>query len=269
MYAWVFIVMLAGGILGGLVGHFRLTAKEHRRWSEGKSMLAGIAAALIVPVFLNAISSDLLTKVLASPRMDGPAVAGLFQLLAFCVLAAISANAFIDAMSQKMIQQIAEDAAATAKSAADEAAKAKATAEEAKVLGKDRIEPGDDEPLVISAADLSSAAVEVVEIDSLMDSVRNAPFVRALKGEPPARSRASKRAERSDEDAVLKALSEGEFVMRSVEGVAGSTGLDPKRAVAALASLQEKGIVADGTSLTGAQRWYVRPGRGVKVPGAE
>lgn len=130
LHVWVLIgIMLAGGLLGGGVNYLLAKADEPADAPSKadllRSVLAGIAAALLVPLFLNMLSSDLLTQ-----EKWEPLSALIF--LGFCLVAAISSKAFITTISDRLISEVKQarqDAAEANQNAADAQEKANAAVE--------------------------------------------------------------------------------------------------------------------------------------------
>ncbi|HTX98726.1 MAG TPA: YEATS-associated helix-containing protein, partial [Bacteroidota bacterium] len=83
---------------------------------EGHSLLRsvciGIAAALLVPLFLNMISSTLLVQTEVDEEK-------LFVFAGFCLIAAISSSAFIRRLSRKVLQDVQDLQKSIAKTQAD------------------------------------------------------------------------------------------------------------------------------------------------------
>jgi DNA-binding MarR family transcriptional regulator/fluoride ion exporter CrcB/FEX len=97
MYAIVLLlIMLAAGVIGGIASYY-LSESEDR--SKTKSITLGIVAALIVPVFLNMISSNILIE--AQKEIDK-----LFIFAGFCVLASVFSRNFLENIYNKVIQQV-------------------------------------------------------------------------------------------------------------------------------------------------------------------
>ncbi|HET8888761.1 MAG TPA: YEATS-associated helix-containing protein [Candidatus Angelobacter sp.] len=106
-------IMVFSGLLGGLVNYFLSQKEDPEGRNFGKSAALGIAAALLVPLFLNMISSDLLDAIRKGiPGADGkPAVADLSKILVFlgfCLVAAISSTAFIKTLSDRILKEAKE-----------------------------------------------------------------------------------------------------------------------------------------------------------------
>ena len=87
-----------------------------------RSVVTGIVAAFIVPLFLRLSAGgtdDLITNVLAdcsaanqganaAPQRCGDRAADFFVVAAFCIVAAVSARAFIQSVSERILQQAKE-----------------------------------------------------------------------------------------------------------------------------------------------------------------
>lgn len=98
-------LMVAAGILGGFV-NFVLVRGQESNWLDLLwSVILGLGAALLIPLFLNTISSSLLTGIL-----DGTAkISDPFVFFGFCLLGAIASKAMIQTLSQKVLR-VAEEA---------------------------------------------------------------------------------------------------------------------------------------------------------------
>ncbi len=92
----IIIIMLIAGIVGGIAAYYLNDADDK---SKRRSMTLGIVAAMIVPVFLNMISSHLLLD--AQKEVDK-----LFVFLGFCVLAAVFSRNFLENIYNKVLQQV-------------------------------------------------------------------------------------------------------------------------------------------------------------------
>lgn len=92
----ILAVIIFSGLVGGLASYY-LTESDNK--SKLKSIVLGVAAAFIVPVLLNMISSDLLEK--SQHRFDS-----LFSFIGFCVLAAVFSRNFLENIYNKVLQQV-------------------------------------------------------------------------------------------------------------------------------------------------------------------
>lgn len=102
----VISVIFAAGLLGGAVNYF-MVQKDDPDKSYRRSATLGVAAALLVPLFLNMISSTLLDSI----RNGSTGVVDLSKILVFtgfCLVAAISSTAFIRTLSDRVLQEARE-----------------------------------------------------------------------------------------------------------------------------------------------------------------
>lgn len=93
------------GFLGGSINYLSKSKPDDHnidRREFRKSVITGIGASFLVPLFLNMISSDLISESINDPYK-------LLVIAGFCLIASISAKPFIDSMSDKIIKQIQED----------------------------------------------------------------------------------------------------------------------------------------------------------------
>ena len=194
----------AGTGAGGLIEDPRLL------W---RSMVTGVVAAFIVPLFLRLSAGgteDLVSSVLRSDcggenaKSCANRAADFFVIAAFCLVAAVSARAFIQTVSQRILQQAKE---ATRRA---EAAEAKVETAEQKVADM--------------AEDLSEG-----EVDS-----QAAEAAAADETSPPPEADALK---------LLIAMEDSTYYRRSTSGLVSETKLPRGEAVARLEALVADGLV--------------------------
>ena len=89
------VLILVAGFAGGLANYFRRERGDDAMHPFAKPLVMGVCAAFLVPLFLEMTSSDIL-KV----------ASGLNYLifLGFCLVASLSSRAFIENISQRVIQ---------------------------------------------------------------------------------------------------------------------------------------------------------------------
>jgi hypothetical protein len=147
--------MLASGVLGGLINRF-LGDPELEKLQWWQHIIVGVGAAFIVPLFLNMISSSLINEIRGVDNKP-PDFSKLFVLAGFCLVAAVSSRAFIQSISEKILQEVNN-----AKKNADQA---KADAAVAKAAVAPLIE--DETPPVLQT---ESAAADKVQTPELSDA---------------------------------------------------------------------------------------------------
>lgn len=95
-------IMIAAGILGGIANYFLAERHAEFAWRDlFKYSVLGVVAALMVPLFLNMISSNLLDLARTRPI-------NLFVFAGFCLIAVIFSRRFLENLSTKLIQQVSQ-----------------------------------------------------------------------------------------------------------------------------------------------------------------
>src|SRR6266849_838261 len=97
-------VMLAAGMVGGLLNYYMTQSADPEHTSILKSLLAGICASFLVPLFLNMISSNLIDAIRGGANASSD-VSKLFVFAGFCLIAAISSSAFIRTLSDRVLAE--------------------------------------------------------------------------------------------------------------------------------------------------------------------
>jgi hypothetical protein len=98
----IILIMSMSGILGGLVNFYILDEKNNKIY---KSILFGLAASLMVPLFLNMISSNLLEQIRGSESKPGDPLK-IFVFAGFCLVASIYSRKFIQTISDSVLKEI-------------------------------------------------------------------------------------------------------------------------------------------------------------------
>lgn len=121
----VLTIIVSAGIAGGTV-NIALSKPDRFDWRVWIwSVIAGIGAAFLIPLFLKTVTSKLLSGIL-----DGSSGAEDFLVFgAFCLLAAISSKAFIQTLTDKVLKEVKE--------ARQDAMDAKQTASEVIAVAKE------------------------------------------------------------------------------------------------------------------------------------
>jgi hypothetical protein len=101
---WVVVaIMLGAGVLGGVLNS-TLSAEPPSRRGWITSIVAGIGASLLIPLFLRTLSSNLLVTVLSPERTPE----SVLVLAGFCLVAAISSRSFIQTLSDRILSEARE-----------------------------------------------------------------------------------------------------------------------------------------------------------------
>jgi hypothetical protein len=121
----LFIVMFVAGILGGAINHF-LTSENNENNKTvnmvtpsklfiGRDLLLGLGASFTVPLFLNMISSNLISAIYGSSTKPSEPDK-IYVFAGFCLIAAISSRAFIRTLSDRILK-VAQEAKKEVKAA--------------------------------------------------------------------------------------------------------------------------------------------------------
>ena len=102
--SYVIALIFAAGVFGGIV-NFALARTEKSTWHDALwAVVIGLGAAFLVPLFLNTISSSLL-----SGLINGTAgSADPFVFFGFCLLGAIASRSMIQTLTQKVLRTAEE-----------------------------------------------------------------------------------------------------------------------------------------------------------------
>ncbi len=118
--------MLTSGVIGGLINSYLADPETEKPLKWWQHIVVGIGAAFMVPVFLNMISSGLISEIsgeVSDPKM----LSKLLVLAGFCLLAAISSRAFIRSLTDRLLQEVSA-ARKEAKEAKEQASHAESVA---------------------------------------------------------------------------------------------------------------------------------------------
>ena len=231
-------IMIVTGVIGGFV-NYSLALADDKKEGQGiglapqdprllwRSMITGVVAAFIVPLFLRLSAGgtdDLITSVLRTDCTGDSAqacanrAADFFVVAAFCLVAAVSARAFIQTISDRVLQQ-AREATRRAEAAEEKVERAAEQVEE--------MTEGLSEGEVDADAAVAEAAQPGPELDP--DSVK-----------------------------LMIAMNDSTFYRRSTSGLVSETKIARPAALRLLANLAEKGLVEKATSKKdGTPRWRI------------
>lgn len=222
-YMWILIaVMLATGSFGGLINYFLTRTSDPEHSSIIKSVIVGIGASFLVPLFLNMISSNLIDSIKGTNEVAGDQ-SKLLVLAGFCLIAAISSSAFIQTLSDRVL---------------NEARAARKEAEEAK-------------------ADAAQAKDEVAEVQATVDPIINKETEPEPAVEGAART-GSANGLSDKEKSILNAFARSEYTHRSLRGLSKDTGIHEDDLANMLTDLMAKDLVRQRESITG-PKWYMTP----------
>jgi hypothetical protein len=93
---FVLLAILIAGIIGGLINKFRDKDLASKYW---KSIIKGIGAAIIVPLFLELVKSDIVSK-------ESESWYNYFIFGGLCIIFAIFSDSFFESISKKLMNQV-------------------------------------------------------------------------------------------------------------------------------------------------------------------
>lgn len=112
--AGILALLLGSGTAGGYAGYLlgppdpAELSEEERRWHLKRSLVLGIAASFMVPLFLTVVGAASGVEENLIDHLSGASskVGGWLVLLGFCLAASISGQRFITAISRKLFEDL-------------------------------------------------------------------------------------------------------------------------------------------------------------------
>lgn len=98
-YILLIFLMVGAGLLGGITNYFRIEQDKKDVFAFLENILLGISASLLIPLFLNMISSNLLKE-------SSTDSSKLFILFGFCLIASLSSKTFIQTISDRVLNEV-------------------------------------------------------------------------------------------------------------------------------------------------------------------
>lgn len=141
----IIIIITLAGLFGGATNYFRIKQEKgsHYFW---KNLLMGICAAFLIPLFLNMISSNLISESSSDSSK-------LFIIFGFCLVASLYSNEFIQSISSRILNEV------------------KKTEEEVKSLKNEvepfiaqGTEPAETRNTIIHSIDFDSNTKKIIEV---------------------------------------------------------------------------------------------------------
>lgn len=126
--------MVVAGLIGGLVNYSQLDHSlddSNKQFLQGnlfRVMVLAVSASLLVPVFLQMISSNIITESTKTPK-------DFLVFFGFCLAAAITSRAFVESITKKLLNQIEE----TKQQVQEVSTQAKQETQEIKILKSENL----------------------------------------------------------------------------------------------------------------------------------
>lgn len=98
-YILIISLMIGAGLLGGVTNFLRTEQDKWNIQAFFKNILMGVCASLLIPLFLNMISSNLVKETSSDSSH-------LFVLFGFCLIASLSSKTFIQTVSDRLLNDL-------------------------------------------------------------------------------------------------------------------------------------------------------------------
>lgn len=100
----MFGIMVLAGFLGGGLNYLLSRRESAESTAMWQSLVGGLVASFMVPLFLNMISSNLVESIKGiTPNSGDPSK--FFVFAGFCLVAAVSSKAFINTLSHRILNE--------------------------------------------------------------------------------------------------------------------------------------------------------------------
>ena len=195
-------IIILAGILGG-AANFYLEKTDGPSFM--KSVLLGLTASAAVPLFLNTVSSSLL-----SDCLDKQNPGSFFVFFGFCTVAAIFSSKFLQTLGDKLLQEVNE---------------VKQKQEELSET-TDVLVAQNSDPVDAPASDNDTKIRGANELESFKEGDAAGAF-QAM----------------NEEQKIMRSLQSGKFAFRTVEGIAKDSGMSAGEVQSTLIEMETKGRV--------------------------
>ena len=156
------VAMIGAGLLGGAANYLLLHKDDPEYAKRSRSFVLGLVAALLAPLFLKTISSDMIDKI-SSIRYGSGVPFDFFVFTSFCLMAAVFSRTFAETVAKRLAAEI-EKAKRESKEAQTRAALAEERASEAEPVLRQAMEER-TEPLPESARDSIPPSLQDLPVD--------------------------------------------------------------------------------------------------------
>ena len=202
------VAMIGSGLLGGAANFLILHKDDPEYAKRSRSIVLGMVASLLVPIFLKTISSDMVDKI-STIRYGSGVPFDFFVFVSLCLLAAVYSRTIAETVAKKLSAEVE---------------KAKRESREAKtraLLAEERASQA--EPVLRQEMDLRT--------EPLLESAR-VTIPASLQDLP---------VDRTDR-VLLKALCDGQYSYRTVRGLAEEVQMEEPDLVKRLERMREHAL---------------------------
>jgi hypothetical protein len=99
------VAMLGSGVLGGAANYLLLHKDDPEYAKRSRSFVLGLVAALLAPIFLRAISSDMVDKI-TTIRYGSGIPFDFFVFTSLCLLAAVFSRTFAETVAKRLVAEV-------------------------------------------------------------------------------------------------------------------------------------------------------------------
>jgi len=156
------VAMFGAGLLGGTANYLLLYMDDPEYAKRSRSFVLGLVASLLLPVFLKAISSDMIDKI-SSIRYGSGIPFDYFVFSSLCLLAAAFSRTFAETVGKRLAAEV-EKAKRESRDAQARAALAEERASQAEPVLRQEMEQR-TEPLPTSARCSIPPALQDLPVD--------------------------------------------------------------------------------------------------------
>lgn len=210
------VAMIGSGLLGGAANYLLLYKDDPEYAKSSRSLVLGLVASLLVPVFLKTISSDMIGNI-SSIRYGSGIPFDFFVFISFCLLAAVLSRTFAETVAKRV---------------AAEVEKARRESQEAQVratLAEERA--FQVEPVLREEMEQRTEPLPESERNRIPPSLQDLPI------------------DHSDRE-LLQALQHGQFSYRTVSSLAQELQMEESEAVRRLERMREHTLACKRTTPT-------------------
>ena len=206
----IIIILTSAGFFGGLVNYLQVyvgnNATKANFW---KSIIVGIAASFLVPLFLETISSNLIESSKTSDK-------DLLVFVGFCLVAAIFSRRFIDTIGERILKK-AEEANKKADEAKEIAIENK---EEVNLISTKATEVDDSEKIN------ANAPIEEIQSNNAEKEYTKEDYIKFILN-------------------ILLALKDSRYTFRTLQGISESVEIPVEKTKEILTKMIEKEWVTE------------------------
>jgi hypothetical protein len=210
------VAMIGSGVLGGTANYLLLHKDDPEYAKRSRSFVLGLVAALLAPLFLKTISSDMVDKI-STIRYGSGIPFDFFVFAGFCLLVAVFSRTFAETVAKRLAAEV-EKAKREAQEAHTQAALAEERASQVEPVLRQEIEAR-TEPLPESARNTIPPSLQDLPVDH------------------------------TDRD-LLKALLSGQYSYRTVSSLAEEVQMEEPDAVRRLERMREQALAGKKTTPT-------------------